>query len=110
MGHRIDPARRAMRVGHEGVLQCELLAVAIATCFYLGARFIFEQMSTDAMVQAAGVRPFRILAMLQPFLVMSIVYVGALRGAGDTRFLLLITVVGAIFIRVPVGYYFGIVE
>jgi MATE family multidrug resistance protein len=102
--------RRAIRVGHEGVLQCGLLSVGIATCFYLGARFIFEQMSTDAMVQAAGVRPFRILAMLQPFLVMSIVYVGALRGAGDTRFPLLITVVGAVFIRVPVGYYFGIVE
>ncbi|MFH1111092.1 MAG: MATE family efflux transporter [Planctomycetota bacterium] len=102
--------RRAMRVGHEGVLQCGLLAVAIATGFYLGARFIFEQMSTDAMVQAAGVRPFRILAMLQPFLVTSIVYVGALRGAGDTRFPLLITVVGTILIRVPVGYYFGIVE
>jgi len=101
---------RAIRVGHEGVLQCGLLAVAIATCFYLGARFIFEQMSTDAMVQAAGVRPFRILAMLQPFLVTSIVYVGALRGAGDTRFPLLITVVGTILIRVPVGYYFGIVE
>ena len=102
--------RRAVRVGHEGVLQGALLAVAIATGFFLGSRFIFEQMSADPMVQAAGVRPFRILAMLQPFLVTSIVYVGALRGAGDTRFPLLITVVGTIFIRVPVGYYFGIVE
>jgi len=102
--------RRAIRVGHEGVLQCGLLSVGIATCFFIGSRFIFEQMSADPMVQAAGVRPFRILAMLQPFLVTSIVYVGALRGAGDTRFPLLITIVGTIFIRVPVGYYFGIVE
>jgi putative MATE family efflux protein len=103
-------ARRAIRVGHEGVLQCGLLSLGIATCFFVGSRFIFEQMSADPMVQAAGVRPFRILAMLQPFLVTSIVYVGALRGAGDTRFPLLITIVGTIFIRVPVGYYFGIVE
>lgn len=102
--------RRAIRVGHEGVLQCGLLSVGIATCFFVGSRFIFEQMSADPMVQAAGVRPLRILAMLQPFLVASIVYVGALRGAGDTRFPLLITIVGAVFIRVPVGYYFGIVE
>lgn len=102
--------RRAIRVGHEGVLQCGLLSVGIATCFIVGSHFIFEQMSADPMVQAAGVRPFRILAMLQPFLVTSIVYVGALRGAGDTRFPLLITIVGAIFIRLPVGYYFGIIE
>ncbi len=103
-------ARRAIRVGHEGVLQCGLLSVGIATCFFFGSRLIFEQMSADPLVQAAGVRPFRILAMLQPFLVTSIVYVGALRGAGDTRYPLLITIVGTIFIRVPVGYYFGIIE
>ena len=103
-------ARRAIRVGHEGVLQCGLLSLGIAACFFVGSRFIFEQMSADPMVQAAGVRPFRILAMFQPFLVTSIVYVGALRGAGDTRFPLLITIVGTILIRLPVGYYFGIVE
>jgi len=103
-------SRRAIRVGHEGVLQCGLLSVVIAACFFVGSRFIFEQMSADSLVQAAGVRPFRILAMLQPFLVISIVYVGALRGAGDTRFPLLITIVGTILIRVPVGYYFGFVE
>ncbi len=100
--------RRAMRVGHEGVLQCGLLSVGIATCFFFGARFIFEQMSADPLVQAAGVRPFRVLALLQPFLVVSIVYIGALRGSGDTRFPLLITIVGTILIRVPVGYFFGI--
>lgn len=105
----LDP-RRAMRVGHEGVLQCVLLSVGIASCFFFGSQFIFEQMSADPMVQAAGVRPFRILAMFQPLLVTSIVYVGALRGAGDTRFPLLITIVGALFIRIPVGYTFGIIE
>lgn len=102
--------RRAVRAGHEGVLQCGLLSVGIAACFFVGSQFIFEQLSADPMVQAAGVRPLRILAMLQPFLVTSIVYIGALRGAGDTRFPLLITIVGAIFIRIPVGYYFGIIE
>ncbi len=104
-----DP-RRAMRAGHEGVLQCGLLSVGIASCFFFGSQFIFGQMSADPMVQAAGVRPFRILALFQPLLVTSIVYVGALRGAGDTRFPLLITIVGALFIRIPVGYTLGIVE
>jgi Na+-driven multidrug efflux pump len=66
-------------------------------------------MSNDPQVRATGVGPFRILALFQPLLVVSIVYIGALRGAGDTRFPLLITIAGAIFIRVPLGYFFGIV-
>ena len=104
-----DP-RRAMRTGHEGVLQCGLLSIGIAACFFFGAAWIYEQMSADAGVRAAGVGPFRLLAMLQPFLVASIVYVGALRGAGDTRYPLFVTIVGTILIRLPVGYYFGIVR
>jgi len=103
-------ARRAVRVGHAGVLQCGLLSIVIATCFFLGAEWVYENMSTDASVHAAGIIPFRYLALVQPLLVASIVYVNSLRGAGDTRIPLLITMVGTICIRLPVGYYFGIVR
>lgn len=99
---------RAKRAGHEGVLQCGLLSVVIAVLFYFGAEFIYQQMSLDPLVRAAGVIPFRILALLQPLMVISIVYVHGLRGAGDTRAPLVITLVG-VLIRIPVGYYFGIV-
>ncbi len=103
-----DP-RRAVRCGHEGVLQAGLLSLGMAACFFFGAEFIYGQMSTDPAVRATGAGPFRILALFQPLLVTSIVYVGALRGAGDTRFPLLITLVGSMLIRVPVGFFFGIV-
>jgi len=101
--------RRAVQAGNEGVLQCGLLATGIAICFALGASFIYQVMSTDPIVQSVGTGPFRILAVFQPLLVVSIVYVAGLRGAGDTRFPLLITLVGAFLIRVPLGYYCGIV-
>ncbi len=101
-------SRRAVHSGHEGVLQCGLLSVAISTCFALSAAFIYRQMSADPLVQSVGTGPFRVLAVLQPFLVVSIVYVAGLRGAGDTRFPLLITAIGAFAIRVPLGYLFGI--
>jgi putative MATE family efflux protein len=101
--------RRAVRCGHQAVLQCVALSLLMATCFYVGAAFIYERMTVDPAVRAVGVRPFRFLAMFQPLLVTAIVYIGALRGAGDTRFPLLITIVGTIFVRVPLGYYFGIV-
>lgn len=101
--------QRAKRTGHEGVLQCGLLSVFIACCFFFGASSIFEMMSKDELVRAEGVGPFRILALLQPLLVISIVYVGGLRGAGDTRFPLLITLCGTFLVRLSLGYYFGIV-
>jgi Na+-driven multidrug efflux pump len=66
-------------------------------------------MSLDPLVRAAGATPFRALALLQPLLVVSIVYIHGLRGAGDTRVPLLITLVG-VLIRLPLGYYFGIVQ
>ena len=80
----------------------------IGVLFLIGASFIYEQMSTDATVQAAGVRAFRILAFFQPASAVAIVYIGALRGAGDTRHPLAITIFGTVLIRIPVGYLFGI--
>lgn len=99
---------RAKRAGHHAVFQCGLLSIGVAAAFYLGAAWIYEQMTVDPLVRTAGILPFRILAVFQPILVMSIVYIHGLRGAGDTRVPLLITI-GGVLIRVPVGYFFGIV-
>ena len=65
-------------------------------------------MSVDPEVRAVGVRPFQMVALFQPAMAVSIVYIWALRGAGDTRSPLFITL-GGIVIRLGGGYYFGIV-
>ena len=100
---------RARRVGHEAVLQCGILSVVIALLFFFGAEGIYKLMHTDPKVHEVGVGPFRVVALMQPLLVLSIVYVSALRGAGDTRYPLFITFVGSILLRIPLGYFFGIV-
>ncbi|RJP37057.1 MAG: MATE family efflux transporter [Phycisphaerales bacterium] len=100
-------AKRAIRAGHEAVLQCGLLNCVVAVLFYAGAEQIYAIMHTDALVRAAGVTPFRILALLQPVLGMSIVYIHGMRGAGDTRFPMLITLIGIIVVRLPIGYVCG---
>jgi putative MATE family efflux protein len=105
--HRPDRARRA---GHEAVRQCGILAVVMAIVFLACSELIYRVMSADELVRSVGAGPFRILAVFQPLLAVSIVYVGGLRGAGDTRSPLLITFVGTILIRVPLGYYFGVVR
>ena len=110
IGQSIGAGRpdRAKKAGHEAVLQCGLLSLGITLFFYVKAPWIYENMSLDPLVRAAGTEPFRILALLQTCMVVSIVYIGGLRGAGDTRFPLVITVIG-VLIRLSAGYYFGIV-
>ena len=100
---------RAKRAGYAAALQCGALSVVMAAFFYFGAGFIYEQMSADPLVRGVGVPPFRMLALLQPLMAVSIVFIWGMRGAGDTRYPMMITIVG-VFIRVSAGYYFGIVR
>ncbi|MCO6438869.1 MAG: MATE family efflux transporter [Phycisphaerae bacterium] len=99
---------RAKQVGHEGVRQCGILAVIVSAVLFIGANTVYAVMSSDPLVREAGTAPFRVLFVLTPALVVSIVYVGGLRGAGDTRTPMLITIVG-ITLRLAVGYLGGIV-
>lgn len=100
---------RARRVAHEAVLQCGLLILFVSVVFLVGAEWILHQFQSDPQVAEVGATPFRILALFQPLLVMSIIYVHALRGAGDTRFPMVITLIGMVLVRLPLGYLFGIV-
>ena len=104
-----DTPRRARRTGHEAAAQCVLLSVVIGALFYCGAQLIFSCMYIDADVRATGVLPLRVAAVFQPMLAAGIVYVGALRGAGDTRAPLAITLASLLLIRFPLGYLFGFV-
>jgi putative MATE family efflux protein len=104
--HQPDRARRA---GHEAALQCGLLSATVGVLFLIGANGIFTLMHKDPLVREVGVTPFRLVACFQPMLAISIVYVGALRGAGDTRFPLVATTLGQTLVRLPLAYLFGIV-
>lgn len=104
-----DDRGRALRVGHEAVRQCSLLAAVISLVFFFGAEAIYHLMHTDPVVHAAGVTAFRMNACFQIPLAVSIIYVFALRGAGDTRSPLLINVFGVVAVRIPLAYLLGIV-
>ncbi|HEX6986088.1 MAG TPA: MATE family efflux transporter [Planctomycetaceae bacterium] len=100
---------RAKAVGHEAARQCLTVGVLMTALLFLGAGPIFAAMHEEPAVRAAGVPALRLLACFQVPLVLSIVYVHALRGAGDTRWPLLMTILGVIGVRVPASYLCGIV-
>ncbi len=102
-------AVRARRVGHEAVLQCGLLGLGLSFFYYFGAHDIYCWMQkTDDLVRIAGPPALRMAAFFQIFLTTAIIYINALRGAGDTRYPLLITLVSVYVVRLPLGYLLGI--
>ncbi|MBK9126668.1 MAG: MATE family efflux transporter [Phycisphaerales bacterium] len=101
--------RQAARAAHVAALQGGVLAALIAVNFYVWADFLFGVMSNDPLVRQVGAPAFRLLAFVQPILCMGIIYNGALRGAGDTRYTMFTSLVSGLLVRVPGAYLGGIV-
>jgi putative MATE family efflux protein len=98
----------AARSGHRAALQCAALTGLIGVFFFFYSEPIFAFMSKDPLVVEVGAPAFRLMAFIQPLLGMAIVYIGALRGAGDTRTTLLFQIIGGILLRVPFAWFFGV--
>ena len=100
--------QRAKAAGHEALRQCVWYAALMMVLFFVFAPQIYANMHSDPSVAAAGVPAFRLLSSFQIPNAILIVYVDALRGAGDTRFPLYCSLLGNVIIRVSVGYFCGV--
>jgi putative MATE family efflux protein len=103
-----DP-QRAKRLGNEAARHCIFVAVFGALVYLFGAHVIYGVMTKEAAVGAIGIPALRFLSWYQIPLAVMVVYVHALRGAGDTRAVMFINVIGVLVVRLPVAYAFGIV-
>lgn len=99
---------RARRATHEALLQCSILLTASGLLYFFGAESLYRLLSSDPAVWTCGVIPLMWLAPFELALAPINVYVGALRGAGDTRVPMLISAIGLGLIRLPLGALFGI--
>jgi multidrug resistance protein, MATE family len=87
-------------------------AVVVLTLFGLGALVfrdaILPLFSEDPEVLALGRSAMPFLAAAQPFMAVGIVLSQAFRGAGRTREALVVSVVGAVFVRLSATWFFAI--
>lgn len=100
--------QRAVRAGHEATLQCSLLGIVLTLGFLVSAGPLMHFMHESPTVQEIGAPALRLMALFQIPLIASIVYVSGLRGAGDTRFPLLMTLVSTLFVRLPLAWLGGV--
>ncbi len=100
--------RRARRAAHEAVLQATVLLVGSGLLYFFCAESLYRLLSNDPRVWACGVPVVRWMAPFQLAMAPIIVYIGALRGAGDTRTPMLINSAGLGLVRIPVSALLGI--
>jgi MATE family multidrug resistance protein len=99
--------RRAHDSGYVAFRGALLVMVTMGIVIFAFDRALIRLFIEDATVIAYGVPVLRIAAVIQPLMAASFVFSGALRGAGDTRTTLVITVLSTWGLRVVVTYLLG---
>ena len=99
---------RARKSGYLSYKVGALFMALMGVVFVLFAGDIMGIFSNDPRVIAAGTTPLRLAGIAQPLLAAALVFSNSLRGAGDTRFPMLINGLSVWAVRVPLAYLFAI--
>jgi putative MATE family efflux protein len=100
---------QARRLAHEAARQCILVALIGALVYFFAAELVYNVMTKELPVRQIGVPALRFLSWYQIPLAVMIVYIHALRGAGDTRAVMFMNLFSIAGLRLPLAYLFGIV-
>jgi MATE family multidrug resistance protein len=103
-----DPDGAQQRAYTAYRLGAGLMTVMGAIIALFPAQFI-GFFTNDPGVIAVGSLPLRLVGLVQPLLAAAMVFAGGLRGAGDTRYPMVITGASIWGLRVPLAYLLGLV-
>ena len=90
-----------------GYMAVTIMSV-LGILFFFFPEFFIRIFTDDPEISYYAVICLRIVAVAQPFLAVAMVFAGALRGAGDTKTVLIATGLTSWVIRVGLGYFLAI--
>jgi len=99
----------AQQLGYTSYRIGATIMAAVGLTFVLFPTQIMSFFTNDAEVIALGAAPLQIVGLFQPIMAAAMIFAGALRGAGDTRYPMIITGGGIWLVRLPLAYLFAIV-
>jgi putative MATE family efflux protein len=102
-----DP-KRAERSGYLTYQMAASLMTVMGLIFILFPRSLIGLFTDDQAVIQMALTPLRIIGFVQPLLAAAMVFPGSLRGAGDTRFPMVITSATIWIFRVPAAVFLGL--
>jgi putative MATE family efflux protein len=79
---------------------------SVGVLFAVAPHVLLRLFTSDAPILAAAAPVMLVAAISQPFMAMGVVLSQAVRGAGDTRSALVVTLVGGLVVRLAATYYF----
>lgn len=102
--------RNSPKNAHRDAIATTTLAVCLMSVFGLLFFFlpgtIIHMFTKEKEIQDMATIALRLVSICQPFQAVSMVLSGCLRGAGDTKAVLWITIIGMYIIRIPITYIF----
>ena len=98
--------KNAERDGKATTMLALLAMSTFGLFFFILPGTIIAMFTDDPEIRELATGALRLVSICQPFLAVSMVLSGCLRGAGDTKAVLLITSIGMYLIRIPLTYFF----
>jgi len=99
-------SQKALKDGYICTIIAMIVMSTFGLLFFIIPQFLVSLFTKDKDVIELATMALKIVSICQPFSGASMVLAGALRGAGDTKSVLLITYLGIFLIRIPTTYLF----
>jgi Na+-driven multidrug efflux pump len=101
---------RAERAGWQVAATGAAINTVVALVLFLGANWLAGMMSHDSKVILYSVQYLQIVGLSQPFVAVWLILMGALNGAGYTRWPMWMTLLCLTFIRLPLAWYLTVTQ
>lgn len=99
-------SQKALKDGYICTIIAMIVMSTFGLIFFIMPQFLVSLFTKDKKVIELATTALKIVSICQPFSGASMVLAGSLRGAGDTKSVLLITYLGIFLIRIPITYLF----
>lgn len=86
-----------------------VISILLALIYYFGAEFLMRLFFEEDHIVVIGVGIMRVIIFVVIFQVHQVIYMGCLRGAGDTAYTALVSAISVTIIRTGVSYLGGYV-
>ena len=83
------------------------ISMVIAAVYFLGGESLYRLFFEEDVIVAYGVQIIRVIIVVALFQISQVVYMGSLRGAGDTTYTAIASTISVTFIRTLSSYIFG---
>jgi len=100
--------QRATRAGWQTAALAVAYNTVIAFIMFVFARPMAELMSTNAAVIEYSTSAFQIIGLSEPFIALEIVLIGAMQGAGYTKWPMAITVIFLFILKLPLAWFLAV--